>query len=100
METYDEVKAKVKQVLSNLDGQISLSIDILRYEKRYYYRRDYLCLSAHFIDSNWKMKKWVLRFRRDDDMKELPHELLLNAVKEWEIVGKISAITMLNDTSF
>lgn len=99
LETYDEVKAKIKQVLSNLEGQMSLSIDILRYEKRYYYVQDYLCLSAHFIDSNWKMKKWILRFRRDD-LKELPHEFLLNAVKEWEIEGKVSAITMLNDHLF
>ncbi|KAL7181107.1 hypothetical protein ACSBR1_040048 [Camellia fascicularis] len=98
LETYEEVKEKVKQVLRNLDGQISLSVDILRHEKRYEYPQDYLCLTTYFIDNNWKLKKWILRFSQIwDGFSELPHKIILKSLKDWDIEEKLSTITMLND---
>ncbi|XP_028072259.1 zinc finger BED domain-containing protein RICESLEEPER 1-like [Camellia sinensis] len=101
LETYEEVKAKVKQVLRNLDRHISFSVDILRYEKRYEYPQDYLCLIAYFIDDNWKLKKWILGFSQIwDGFSELPHKIILKSLKDWEIEKKISTITMLNDNLY
>ncbi|KAL7178370.1 hypothetical protein ACSBR2_031509 [Camellia fascicularis] len=95
------MKAKVKQVLRNLDGQISLSVDILRYEKRYEYPQDYLCLTTYFIDDNWKLKKWILRFSQIwDGFSELPHKIIMKSLKDWDIEEKISTITMLNDNLY
>lgn len=38
--------------------------DVLGYENvRNFCSYDYVCLSAHFIDENWKLRKWVLYFR-------------------------------------
>lgn len=51
---YEESKLKVKEFLSVFEGQIGLTLEIMKY----YNYRDYLCLSAHFIQGNWKMKKF------------------------------------------
>ncbi|KAF5938478.1 hypothetical protein HYC85_022737 [Camellia sinensis] len=80
---------------------LSVSADILRYEKRYEYPQDYLCLTAYFIDDNWKLKKWILRFSQIwDGFSELPHKIILKFLKDWDIEEKISTITMLNDNLY
>nr|XP_011462906.1 PREDICTED: zinc finger BED domain-containing protein RICESLEEPER 1-like [Fragaria vesca subsp. vesca] len=64
-QVYKERKAGVKDFLGKFDGMISLSVDILRYENpaNGYCADDYLCLSAHFFDEDWKLQKWVLHSR-------------------------------------
>ncbi|KAK2971029.1 hypothetical protein RJ640_025803, partial [Escallonia rubra] len=99
LETYEEEKAKVKQILRSLDGQISLSVDILCYEKRCVYVKEYLCITVHFVDHMWKLKKWILNFsclwERCD-----PVEVILETLKDWDIENKISTITTGNEKLF
>ncbi|CAL5356380.1 unnamed protein product [Camellia sinensis] len=75
LEIYEEVKAKLN-----------------KYEKRYEYPQDYLCL---------KLKKWIRRFSQIwDGFSELPHKIILKFLKDWDIEEKISTITMLNDNLY
>ncbi|KAK9288630.1 hypothetical protein L1049_017090 [Liquidambar formosana] len=97
LEVYEEEREKIKEVLRNFDGQISLPVDILRYEKRYGGGYDYLCLRAHFIHDSWDVKNWVLNFRRIwYPLEVVPHEAILESLKDWDIENKISTLTMVN----
>jgi hypothetical protein len=90
---YKRMKENAKEVLRNFDGQISLSVDILRTRKPY----EYMCLKAHFIDEDWNLRNWVLNFRpinapwQDDCLVEA----ILKALKDWEIGNKIANITFI-----
>lgn len=84
-------KFLLSKILKNLDGQISLSVEILR-SNAY----EYLCLSTHFINGTWKQKKWVLRCHALRDFV-LP-EVIQKALSNWEIEGKISTITLKSDS--
>ncbi|XP_061991919.1 zinc finger BED domain-containing protein RICESLEEPER 2-like [Rosa rugosa] len=107
MQVYKERKAETKKFLVNFDGRISLSMDILRHESgRWDTFRcdDYLCLSAHFIDENWKLKKWVLSFRSlwgsdesDDYIPEGDDWGIFKLLQDWGIQNKISTLTRNNE---
>lgn len=93
-ELHDELKSKVKEILGNLDCKISLSADILKYGKHNFFVKQYLCLTARFIDQNWKLKKCILKFCNAYS-GELPSEVILKSLEDWGIENKISAITMV-----
>ncbi|CAL2226594.1 unnamed protein product [Prunus armeniaca] len=108
MEVFEKKKMETKKILGNFDGQISLSVDILRCES--YFDPsccgDYLCLSAHFIDENWELKKWVLQFScisvsvsgpSDDSLHKYEDWGILRTLEDWGIENKISALTLKND---
>lgn len=93
---------KIKEILRNFDGQISLSVDVLRHENfdlpyDCFCCNDYLCLSVHLTDESWKLKKWVTNFRRVWDLDDVsPHEAILEALQDWGIDNKVSTLTMVN----
>ncbi|KAK9288599.1 hypothetical protein L1049_017058 [Liquidambar formosana] len=93
-EIYKEEKEKIKQILTTLDGQISLSLDILSGPSGI----DYMCLTAHFIDDDWNAKKWVLYFCRlmGDDFTKV----VLKSLSNWGIISKISTITLKNSCEY
>ncbi|KAF3970468.1 hypothetical protein CMV_005847 [Castanea mollissima] len=89
------MKENAEQVLRNFDGQISLSVDILRCRKAY----EYMCLKAHFITEDWNLRNWVLNFRHinatwEDDCLD---GAILKALRGWDIGNKIASITFLTD---
>uniref|UniRef100_A0A7N2R680 Transposase n=1 Tax=Quercus lobata TaxID=97700 RepID=A0A7N2R680_QUELO len=94
LKLYEEMKEYTEQVLIKFDGQIGLSVDILRCRKGY----EYMCLKAHFIAEDWNLRNWVLNFRRinaswgDDCLVGA----ILKALKGWDIGNKIANITFLN----
>ncbi|XP_061993370.1 zinc finger BED domain-containing protein DAYSLEEPER-like [Rosa rugosa] len=94
---YEESKLRIKEFLVNFEGQISLSLEILKY----YNYRDYLCLSAHFIEGNWKMKKLVLHFRSASDPEDKSSDNfhcrdwgIVKLLENWGIKDKISTFIM------
>uniref|UniRef100_A0A5B7BMW0 Putative zinc finger BED domain-containing protein RICESLEEPER 2-like n=1 Tax=Davidia involucrata TaxID=16924 RepID=A0A5B7BMW0_DAVIN len=98
LEIYEEERAKIKQILRNLDGRISLSVDILRHERRCGYDYHYLCVKAHFIDDTWKLKNWILNYFRIWYPNEMAtDEAIQKSLSDWGIESKISTITMGND---
>ncbi|CAL8079593.1 unnamed protein product [Prunus armeniaca] len=96
MEVYEEKKMETKKILGNFDGQISLSVDNLRCENHIDPRccGDYLCLSAHFVDENWKLKKRVLCF--SSRSVSGPSDDSLHGHEDWGIENKIRAVTVNN----
>ncbi|KAK7853972.1 zinc finger bed domain-containing protein daysleeper [Quercus suber] len=92
---YEKMRETAEQVLRNFDGQISLSVDILRCRKAY----EYMCLKAHFITEDWNLGNWVLNFRRinatwEDDCLD---GAILKVLRGWDIGNKIASITFLTD---
>nr|XP_011462901.1 PREDICTED: zinc finger BED domain-containing protein RICESLEEPER 1-like isoform X1 [Fragaria vesca subsp. vesca]XP_011462902.1 PREDICTED: zinc finger BED domain-containing protein RICESLEEPER 1-like isoform X1 [Fragaria vesca subsp. vesca]XP_011462903.1 PREDICTED: zinc finger BED domain-containing protein RICESLEEPER 1-like isoform X1 [Fragaria vesca subsp. vesca]XP_011462904.1 PREDICTED: zinc finger BED domain-containing protein RICESLEEPER 1-like isoform X1 [Fragaria vesca subsp. vesca] len=109
MKVYKERKEETKKFLVNFDGRISLSMDILRHESGRWDTfncEDYLCLYAHFIDENWKLKKWVLNFRSlwgscesDDYIPEGDDGGMFKLLQDWGIENKISTFTRNDEDS-
>ncbi|CAL5415233.1 unnamed protein product [Camellia sinensis] len=98
---FKEERKKIKGTLRNLDGQISLSVDILSSAKPGKSGSDYLCLTAYFIDDNWEMQKWILNFTCVGHQSQAAlHEVILNSLKKWGIEKKISTITMSNSSIY
>ncbi|KAL3508215.1 hypothetical protein ACH5RR_033597 [Cinchona calisaya] len=85
---YEAEMIQIKHVLTNMDGKINLSVEML---KRYAFY-DYLCLRAHFVDDTWKLKKWVLRFQILH-WESIP-EAILKILEYWGIRDKVLAITL------
>ncbi|KAH7865931.1 hypothetical protein Vadar_013281 [Vaccinium darrowii] len=95
LQIYEKDKLRVKHILKNMDGQISLSVDELRHYRHSGLDGVFMCLTAHFIDDRWNLKKWVLGFRcisRNDS--ETLHSATLKTVKDWDIESKISGLTL------
>lgn len=60
---------------------------------------DYMCITAHFIDYDWKLQKKILSFRRVQDHKgKTIGRELEDCILEWSI-GRILTITVDNATS-
>lgn len=98
---FKQERKKIKGTLRNLDGQISLSVDILSSAKPGKSGSDYLWLTAYFIDDNWEMQKWILNFTCVGHQSQAAlHEVILNSLKEWSIEKKISTITMSNSSIY
>ncbi|KAK9288476.1 hypothetical protein L1049_016933 [Liquidambar formosana] len=99
LEIYEEEREKIKEVLRDFDGQISLSVEISWYEKRYCVFYDYMCLRAHFIDDSWNLKNWVLNFRHIRHPFEV-QGATLESLKGWDVENKISTLTMVNPDDY
>ena len=89
---YEDIKGYLKPLLRNLDGQISLSVDILSCRKFC----EYMCLKAHFIDKDWNLMNLVLNFHRICEVgDDCIVEAILKVLKDWDIGNKIANITFL-----
>ncbi|KAF3775770.1 putative AC9 transposase, partial [Nymphaea thermarum] len=56
---YENEMTKLCNVLEKTNGMISLTFNMWTSSCQ---KRDYLCLTAHYIDNSWKIKKKVLNF--------------------------------------
>ncbi|XP_056682603.1 zinc finger BED domain-containing protein DAYSLEEPER isoform X2 [Spinacia oleracea] len=91
LKLYKAEQCIAKETFSKLAGQISLSVDLLAHEKR---GDQYLCLSAQFIDADWKLRKWVIKYCGVSNMNmDLPSEAILKSLKEYDIETKILSLT-------
>ncbi|KAL7252282.1 hypothetical protein ACSBR1_014015 [Camellia fascicularis] len=92
LDIYEVEKSRIKQLLGSLDGQISLSLDVTRHEGRNV--SDYMCLTAHFVDGDWKQKNWVINFSRVwYTLDECPEIAILKSLSELDFEGKIATVT-------
>lgn len=96
LKIFKAEKAKIKQVLGDFNGQISLSVDVLNTPVC----DEYMCLTAHFIEDGWEEKKWVLSFFRVGGEKDYVSKVLLKCLSDWEIEDKIFTITMKNGNDY
>ncbi|XP_050215723.1 zinc finger BED domain-containing protein RICESLEEPER 2-like [Mercurialis annua] len=87
---YGEERVRAKNALRDLDGQITLSIDVLRCPAA----GVYLCLTAHFIAVDWNLRNWVICFKPvfktfDDDYL---YGTVMKCITDWDIGNKVSGI--------
>ncbi|KAF7820822.1 zinc finger BED domain-containing protein RICESLEEPER 2-like [Senna tora] len=91
---YLDQKELLKQSMSRTAGRICLTADCWTS----YNVEGYICLTAHFVDENWKLNSKILSFCK----MEPPHtgiELankVFECLKEWGIDRKVFSLTLDN----
>ncbi|GJY74672.1 zinc finger BED domain-containing protein RICESLEEPER 2-like protein [Tanacetum coccineum] len=94
MNVYEIEKKKLKNLLRDVK-RISLTTDLWKSKHQ---SIEYMVITAHFVDANWKLQKRVLSFveipppRRGIDIADT----LLMCLREWEIEEKIMTISVDN----
>ncbi|CAO2831928.1 unnamed protein product [Amaranthus hypochondriacus] len=92
MKLYKVDQEKVKEVFSRLGQQISLSVDIRIHQKSW---SEYLSLTAHFIDDDWKLQTWVVKYC--GAFRDFPIDMIVKTLNEYDIQGKIPNMTTTAD---
>ncbi|CAM8948829.1 unnamed protein product [Rhodiola kirilowii] len=90
-EIYLKEKQKVYELMQRLHGRISIAVDMWAYPET----AGYLCLTAHYIDNDWKLGKKILNFVTLDSSytDDVLSEIIIKCLIEWNLEGKLAAIT-------
>ncbi|XP_024018885.1 zinc finger BED domain-containing protein RICESLEEPER 1-like [Morus notabilis] len=97
LKLYAREKIKIKNMLDACPGRISLTSDMWTSLTTY----GYWCMTAHFLDKNWKLHKRILSFC----LMPPPHtgialsEKIFSLLSDWGIEEKIFSITLDNAAS-
>ncbi|XP_031093017.1 zinc finger BED domain-containing protein RICESLEEPER 1-like [Ipomoea triloba] len=91
MTIYAKEKQKIYEEIHNLHGRISLVADI-------WVSADsarYLCLTAYYIDEDWKLRKKILNFvtLNTADTDDLLSEVVIKCLTDWAIDRKLFSMT-------
>ncbi|XP_021754810.1 zinc finger BED domain-containing protein RICESLEEPER 2-like [Chenopodium quinoa] len=94
-EMYLVEKKRLKSVLKNCNSRVCLTTDAWTSIQQI----NYMCLTAHFIDNDWKLQKKILNFCSVTSHKgEEVGKMIEKCLLEWEI-DNILAITVDNASS-
>ncbi|XP_020981409.1 zinc finger BED domain-containing protein RICESLEEPER 2-like [Arachis duranensis] len=91
---YSTEKEKLRQKMSRIPNRICLTSDVWTASTT----EGYICLTAHFVDENWRLVSKILNFCR----MITPHTgtnmeaVLFNSLKQWGIDKKVFSITLDN----
>ncbi|XP_021845055.2 zinc finger BED domain-containing protein RICESLEEPER 2-like isoform X1 [Spinacia oleracea] len=91
---YEVEKKKLKDTLKKVD-RISLTTDLWRARPQ---KIEYMVLTGHFVDRDWKLQKRVLSFvhipppRKGKDIANC----IFRCLKEWEIENKVFTVSVDN----
>ncbi|KAK1362402.1 zinc finger BED domain-containing protein RICESLEEPER 1-like [Heracleum sosnowskyi] len=91
MKIYEKEKQKVYEMLRNFHGRISMAVGKWVSPEN----EEYMCLTANFVDADWKFQKKTLNFitldssHTDDTLSEVVIKCLMN----WEIDRKLFSLT-------
>lgn len=97
LKLHATLKTRLKDVLHKVSGRISLTCDMWTSCQT----EGYLCLTAHYVDKDWKLNCRVLNFYHMDS----PHtgsamySTLLDLLDDWGIRDKIFSFTLDNASS-
>ncbi|KAK9064505.1 hypothetical protein SSX86_015887 [Deinandra increscens subsp. villosa] len=93
IKVVDTEREKIMKVFKNVDI-ISLTSDCWTSNQTV----GYMCLTAHFIDSNWKMQKRIIGFNElvPPHSGEVISDSILECLIKWKIQDKIGTITLDN----
>ncbi|KAL4368421.1 hypothetical protein GQ457_05G014440 [Hibiscus cannabinus] len=97
LKLHKSLKNNLKETLRNVSGRISLTCDMWTSCQT----EGYMCLTAHYVNANWKLSSRVLNFCHIDS----PHTgstmytVLLDLLQDWGIDYKIFSITLDNASS-
>ncbi|KMS98808.1 hypothetical protein BVRB_3g068830 [Beta vulgaris subsp. vulgaris] len=90
-------REKVKNMLVNAPGRICFTTDNWRSSHTW---QHYICITAHFVDCNWKLHKLILRFRGLSppyDGQSISEEIFMFLI-QWKIEHKVLSVTVDNAT--
>ncbi|XP_022558100.2 zinc finger BED domain-containing protein RICESLEEPER 2-like [Brassica napus] len=94
---YESERDTLKRELASLPGRVSFTSDLWTSLKR----EGYMCVTAHYIDRNWKLNSKILSFSAlpppHNGMSVAIH--LLESLKEWGLEKKVFSITLDNASS-
>ncbi|MFS8031038.1 putative transcription factor/ chromatin remodeling BED-type(Zn) family [Helianthus anomalus] len=90
-EIYVKEKQKVCEMLDELPGKISLSVDTWTAKGD----GKYLCLTAHSVDDSWALRKKILSFVYVDPFQteDVVSEIVMTRLMEWDIDRKLFSMT-------
>ncbi|XP_031256900.1 zinc finger BED domain-containing protein RICESLEEPER 2-like [Pistacia vera] len=94
---YEMEKQKLKTLLKGV-RRISLTIDLWNSDNQ---KLEYMVLTGHWIDDNWKLNKWVFNFFRLPTPKGGVQiaDAIYKYLAEWEIEDKVQTISVDNASS-
>ncbi|KMT02093.1 hypothetical protein BVRB_9g208210 [Beta vulgaris subsp. vulgaris] len=98
MARYESEKEKIGILLRKAKSRIALTTDMWTANNQ---SKGYMAVTAHFIDSSWRLQSRIIRFR----YVPAPHtavvlaETLKECIQSWNIDLKLSAITVDNCTT-
>ncbi|CAA7015587.1 unnamed protein product [Microthlaspi erraticum] len=104
LEIHEERKDKAKKFLKDFEGRLTLSYDWLLlgsdwtrdHIKGPILHEDFVCMSAHLIDDNWKVRKLILAYTTD--VNTAPEDInfyhFRTALQDFEIESKVSTILL------
>jgi hypothetical protein len=83
---YMKEKLKLKQEFVNISNRISLTADLWESCTT----EPYICLTAHFVDSDWKLNSKVLTFCTVDPSADGMCERIVEILSDWGIEKRFS----------
>ncbi|KAL5550725.1 hypothetical protein UlMin_000901 [Ulmus minor] len=97
LKAYQREKLKIKAMFEEVSGRVSLTSDLWSS----CISDGYMCLTAHFIDKEWRLQKRILNFC----FMPPPHtgvalsEKIFDLLCGWKIEGKLFSLTLDNASS-
>ncbi|KAK9741429.1 hypothetical protein RND81_03G105100 [Saponaria officinalis] len=97
IKVYEQEKKKLKTLLGHI-GNICLTTDLWQSSPQ---KMEYMVITGHFVDSNWKLQKRVLNFfhlpppRKGSQLANAIYKCL----QDWDIENKIFTISVDNATA-
>lgn len=91
LEIYGKERQKVFELVNRFHGGINLSVETWSSQENV----EYLCLTAHYIDEEWRLQKKIMNFVTLDSShtEDLLSEVIIKCLMDWDIDGKLSALT-------
>ncbi|KAL2943346.1 Zinc finger BED domain-containing protein RICESLEEPER 1 [Bienertia sinuspersici] len=88
---YEKEKQKVYGVIGRLSGRISVAVDLWNSPEN----ARYLCLTAHYIDEEWKLQKKILNFIMIDaaHTEDIHSEVVIKCLMDWDIERSLFSMT-------
>ncbi|XP_022749311.1 zinc finger BED domain-containing protein RICESLEEPER 1-like isoform X2 [Durio zibethinus] len=91
LEVYGKEKQKVYDMLRKLQGRINLAVEMWSSPEN----SNHVCLTAHFVDDDWKLQKKILNFITLDSSRteDMLSEVIIKCLMDWDIESKLFAMT-------
>ncbi|CAA7015578.1 unnamed protein product [Microthlaspi erraticum] len=106
MEIYEQGKEKVKELLRDSQGKLTLSYEWIVHGDDYgidednmeLLHEDFIVVSAYFVDARFKMNKWILAYHPRSSMrvKDVYVDPFKDVIAEYGIESKVSTLLVPN----
>lgn len=91
MTLYEKEKQKVYETISRLRGRVNVAVDVWNSPEN----ARYLCMTAHYIDEEWKLQKRILNFIMIDaaHTEDIHSEVIIKCLMDWDIERNLFSMT-------